>query len=51
MSIETKYIPLWHSLTGIVIHMILLVIVYVSYTVTAEICYLLDLKNGEIYNH
>ena len=31
--------------------MILLAIMYVSYAVTAETCYLLDLKNGAIHNH
>ena len=51
MSKGTKHIPLWSSLIGLVTHRILQAIMYVSYGVSAESCYLLDLKNGTIRNH
>ena len=50
MSKGTKHIPLWPSLIDWSLG-ILLAIMYVSYAVTAESCYLPDLKNGSIRNH
>ena len=44
MSKETKHIPLWPSLIGLVTHRILIARLYVSNAVNAESCYLLDLK-------
>ena len=49
MPKETKHVPLGLSLIGFeVTQMISLAIMYryVSYAVTAETCYLQDLKNG-----
>ena len=50
MSKETKPIPLWPPLIGLVTDSILLAMMYVSYAITAESYYLLDHTNGVIHN-
>ena len=47
MSKETKIISLWPSLIRLVTHRIALAIMYVSYAVTTESSYLLDLKKRD----
>ena len=51
MPEETKHFPLWSSLIELVTDRILLVIIYVRHTVTAESYYLKDQKNMANRNH